>query len=69
MWGETNGNFSLDCNQFILDLLTYLIPFSNYKYRDAVEAEITRESGKYMCNIKTHFTHEVNLVILGFTYY
>lgn len=43
--------------------------FLTVKCRDVFETEITSESGKYMCNVKVHFTHEVRMVILGSTYY
>lgn len=41
--------------------------FLTVKYIDVHETEKASDNGKYMCNIKTHFTHKINLVILGST--
>lgn len=43
--------------------------FLTVNYKDVFETEISSESGKYMCDIKARFTHEVNVVILGSVYY
>lgn len=42
--------------------------FLTVKYIDIFEIKITSENGKYMCNIRIHFAHKVDLVILGSIY-
>lgn len=41
--------------------------FLTVKYTDVYDTEKASDNGKYMRNIKTHFTHKINLVILGST--
>lgn len=43
--------------------------FLTVKYIEVFETEMTSESGKYIYNIKMHFIHKINLVILGSIYY